>query len=188
MRVFIAVNLPAEAKKELENLTSKLQKFHWPVRWEKQEKIHITLIFLGELQQSKLAKLQSSVEKACLGVKPFEISLKGLGAFPDFVRPRIVWVGLKGDLKSLAALEKGIEKELKNTGTWFDKKPFVPHMTIGRVKRGISRGALLDLGKKIAKLRKIDFRSKILVESVEIMKSDLFPEGSVYTKLAEIKI
>lgn len=188
MRVFIAVNLSVEAKKELQDLTLKLQKFHWPVRWEKPEKIHITLTFLGELQQLKLEKLRSSVEKACLGVKPFEIFFKGLGAFPDFVRPRVVWVGLKGDLKSLAALQKGIEKELKKADILFDKKPFVPHMTIGRVKKGISKGALRDLGKKIAKLRKIDFQSRILVDSVEITKSDLLPEGSVYTRLAMISL
>jgi len=84
-------------------------------------------------------------------------------------------------------LQKGIEKELEKARIWFDKKPFVPHMTIGRVKKGISKGALVDLGKKISKLRKIDFQSRILVESVEIMKSDLLPEGSIYTKLVEIK-
>lgn len=188
MRVFISINLPPAAQEELGGLTEKLQKAHWPVRWEKPAKIHITLVFLGKLQNSKIPKLQSAIERACLGIKSFEISFKGIGAFPDFVKPRVVWVGLKGDLKSLAALQKGIERELKKAGIWFDQKPFVPHMTIGRVKKGISEGALRDLGKKIAKLRKIDFQSKILVDSVEIMKSDLLPEGSVYKKLVEVKL
>ncbi len=188
MRVFISINLPPAAQKELGGLTEKLQKAHWPVRWEKPEKIHITLVFLGEIQQSKLPKLQTAVESGSKEIKPFETSFKGLGAFPDFVKPRVVWVGLKGDLKSLAALQKGIEKELKKAKIWFDKKPFVPHMTIGRVKKGISQGALRDLGKKIAKLRKIDLQSRILVKTVDIMKSELRPTGSVYTRLAKVNL
>ena len=188
MRVFISINLPAAAKKELGDLTARLQQSHWLVRWEKPAKIHITLMFLGKLQNSKIPKLQSAIERACLGIKSFEISFKGIGAFPDFVKPRVVWVGLKGDLKSLAALQKGVERELKKERIWFDQKPFVPHVTIGRVKKGISKGALQDLGKKIKKMRKIDFQSKILVNSVEIMKSDLLPEGSVYNKLVEVKL
>ena len=187
MRVFISVNLSALARKELGELTQKLQKSHWPVRWEKPEKIHVTFTFLGELKNLRTEKLKNILEKACSGIKPFTISFKGLGAFPDFVQPRVVWVGLKGDLKSLAALQKGIEKELKKAGIWFDKKPFTPHVTIGRVKKGISKGYLLDLGKKIKKLRQIDFQSRILVDSVEIMKSDLLPGDSVYTELAKIK-
>jgi len=186
MRIFIAVNLPAEARRELGNLQEDLQEKHWLVKWERPEKIHVTLVFLGKLQTSKTPKFQTIIEKGCAEIGPFEISFKGLGAFPDFVQPRVVWVGLKGDLKSLAALQKGIEKELKKAGIWFDKKPFMPHVTIGRVKKGISKGALQDLGKKIKKMRKIDFQSRILVDSVEIMKSDLLTEGSVYTKLDKI--
>lgn len=187
-RIFIGVNLPAFSQKELGDLTARLQKFHWPVKWEKPEKIHLTLVFLGSVQDSKLAVLRTAVEKGSVEIIPFEIAFKGLGAFPDFIQPRIVWVGLKGDLQTLARLQKGVVRKLKKTGFWFDQKPFVPHMTIGRVKKSISQGALRDLGKKINKMRKIDFQSRILVNSVAIMKSELHPGGSVYTKLADIKL
>ena len=187
-RVFISLNLSAAAQKEIQRLTEKLHKFHWPVRWEKTEKVHLTLAFIGNLPVSKLVHLQSAVEKGSVGMKPFEITFKGLGSFPDFINPRIVWMGLKGDLKSLAALQKSILGELEKAGFRFDEKPFVPHMTIGRVKKGISKGALRDLGKKISKMRKIDFQSRILVESVAVMKSELRRTGSVHTRLAEIKL
>jgi len=187
MRVFIAVDLPYEAKEELAKLQKRLKKQHWPVRWEKPEKIHLTLAFLGEFQERRLPQLKTLVKKACLGVKPFEISFKGLGAFPDFFKPRIVWLGLKGDLKTLAQLQKSIARELKKTGFWFDKKPFVPHMTLGRVKRGVSKGALQDLGKKIGQKRILSFQNTLLVDSIKIMKSNLLPEGSVYQELAKIK-
>lgn len=188
MRVFIAINLPKETRKELENLQKDLGRKHWPVRWEKPEKIHITLAFLGNLSSSRLSQLQAAIEKGSKEARPFEISFKGLGVFPDFVKPRIVWAGLKGDLKSLARLQKSLENELKKAKIWFDKKPFVPHVTIGRVRKGISKGALQDLGKKIKKLRKIDFQSKILVDAVNIMKSDLLPKGSVYKRIAPFRL
>lgn len=187
MRVFISVNLPAEAKKELERLQKELQKKHWPVKWEKPKKIHVTLAFLGNLK-GKILKVKSAIEKGVLEISPFEVSFKGIGAFPGFVKPRIVWVGLKGNLQGLAKLQKNIELELKKEKIWFDKKPFVPHMTIGRVKKGIGKGALQDLGKKIKKRRQIDFQSKIEVKSVDIMKSTLLPKGSVYKKLAEVRL
>jgi 2'-5' RNA ligase len=186
MRTFIAVNLPFQAKKELASLQKDLERKHWPVRWENPEKIHITLAFLGSLPKPHVSKLQTVIKKACSEIKSFEISFKGLGAFPNFVQPRIVWLGLKGDLKSLAFLQKQIGRELEKAGIWFDKKPFVPHVTIGRVKTGISQGALRDLGKKNKQMRQIALHNRILVESVEIMKSDLFSEGSVYTVLDKI--
>lgn len=187
-RFFISVNLPKLAQKELGKLIEKLEKFHWPVRWEKPEKIHLTLAFLGQLDQVKLPIGQKAVALAAQEIKPFAVSFKGLGAFPDFIKPRIVWVGLKGDLKSLAALQKSIRSELKKAGLWFDEKPFIPHLTIGRVKRGMSKGALLDLGKKIGQMRKIDFKNEILVDRVAMMKSELRRTGSVYKLLTEFKL
>lgn len=102
MRVFISVNLSALARKELGELTQKLQKSHWPVRWEEISKIHVTLAFLGKLKNSKTLKLRAIVKKACLGINPFEVSFKGLGSFPNFIEPRVIWMGLKGDLKRQA--------------------------------------------------------------------------------------
>ena len=187
IRVFISINLPVSVQNELQRLIEKLQKFHWPVKREKTDTIHLTLAFLG-WTKTPLSKIKEAVENACSETIPFEINTKGLGAFPDFIKPRIVWLGLKGDLKSLAQIQKNIAKELEKREIFFNKTPFVAHMTIGRVKKGISQGALRDLGKKISQMRKIDFQNRILVDSIDVMKSQLQRTGSVYTKLVGIKL
>ena len=187
MRIFIAINLPPAVQKELARLQEDLARKHWPVRWEKPEKIHLTLAFLGNTKIS-LSRIKKAVLAGCRGIKSFEVSIKGLGAFPDFVRPRVVWVGLKGDLKNLAQLQKKISRELTAAKIDFKQKPFRPHLTIGRVKKGISKGALTDLGKKIRQHRKIDFKNTVRIDSVVIMKSDLRRTGSIHTKLAEINL
>lgn len=181
MRIFISVNLPATAQKELAKLIKKWQKFHWPVRWEKPEKIHLTLAFLGDTK-TPLTKIKETVVQASRDIKSFEVGVKGLGAFPDFVRPRVVWLGLKGDLKNLARLQKQIGR------IHLGQRPFVPHATIGRVKKGISKGALADLGKKIQQHRRIDFKNTMRIDSVAIMQSQLQRSGSIYKKLGLVKL
>ncbi len=195
MRIFISVNLPAPAQKELAKLVKKWEKFHWPVRWEKVEKIHLTLAFLGKAKSPSQRlvglwpkKLKVVIKLAVREIKPFEVGVKGLGAFPDFVRPRIVWLGLKGDLQSLARLQKQISQELSAAGFEFSQRPFRPHLTIGRVKKGISKGALADLGKKVRQHCEINFENKIPVNSVAIIQSQLQRPASIHTKLAEVKL
>lgn len=195
MRIFIALKLPAPVRQELNKLMKKWQKFHWPVRWEKIEKIHITLVFLGNVKMPSQRlvglwpkNLKVVIRRAVKDVQPFEVGVKGLGCFPDFVQPRIVWMGLKGDLKSLARLQKQINQELTAAGFEFRQRPFQPHLTIGRVKKGISHGALADLGKKIRQQREINFKNKIPVNSVAIIQGQLARPTSIHTQLAEIKL
>lgn len=186
MRIFIAINLPAPAQKELARLVKKWEKFYWPVRWEKLEKIHLTLAFLGELKRQNLKLLEKVIRQGIKDVASFEVGVKGLGCFPDFVRPRIVWLGLKGDLQNLARLQKQINRELISAGFEFRQRPFQPHLTIGRVKKGISQGALADLGKKIRQHRQIDFKSTLRINSVAVMKSRLARPTSIYTDLTTV--
>jgi len=182
MRVFIAVDLDHPARKELEKLLKKLAKKHWAVKWEAAEKVHITLAFLGETEG--VGEVEGCVGKAAVSFKPFTLSFKGLGCFPDYLLPRIIWLGLKGDLYNLATLQKTIQAKLIQAGFKPDIKPFVPHITIGRVKHA-RLGQRQEIGRQIKALQKMEFKSAWKVDRVIIYQSQTLPEGSIYRKLSE---
>ena len=183
MRVFISVDLDQPARREIEKLLEILEKKHWKVKWEKPEKLHITLAFLGEIDQSQISRLRQ-VFGGQAKLKSFTISFKGLGCFPDYEWPRIIWLGLKGDLKSLAVLQKTVQEKLIQAGFKPDIKPFVPHITIGRIKQARA-GERHEIARQIRALAKMEFKEGWKVNRVVIYESQTLPEGSVYKKLAE---
>lgn len=184
MRIFIALDLTTEARKEIEKPLKNLGKKHWKVKWEKPEKVHLTLAFFAHLDEEKLSCLKEICKKVSDDTASFKISFKGLGCFPDFDWPRIVWLGLKGDLKSLAALQQKLREGLKESDFKVEKRPFKPHLTLGRIKRAKARERR-EIGRQIKGMRKIDFKSEWPVDKLMIYESKCLAEGSVYRKLAE---
>lgn len=206
MRIFIAIDISDEAKKEVEKLYKVLKKKHWKVKWEPIEKLHFTLAFLGSIkyQTSNIKKIKKAIELVSEDIGPFTLSFKGLGCFPDYIFPRVIWLGLRGDLKSLAALQKNIVRELSDSEL-FDstkyisdraqkrtlkgfEKPFSPHITLGRVKKEVRAKERREIGKQLNRFRILNLEPKISADRVVIYESKLLPTGSVYTKLSEIPL
>jgi len=184
MRVFIAFHLSNEPRKEIEKLLKKLQKKHWKVKWERIEKVHLTLFFLGSIRKEKLDLLKKVCRQATKETEVFTVSFKGLGCFPDFDFPRIIWLGLKGDLKSLANLQKNFKRQLRDLGFKTEKRAFKSHLTLGRIKGARARERR-EIGRQIKGLRIIDFKTPWLVNKIVLYESRCLAEGSVYKKLAE---
>lgn len=161
MRRFIALPLSSEARRGAGRAVKVLQRGRWAMRWVAEVNRHLTLKFLGD---QPLPRLDFS------GIKPFELKFKGLGAFPDRLLPRSVWLGLKGDLKSFYRLAKLVNDE-----------PVFPHITLGRTKPEMGRKQRLELGKIITKNRVLDIPQVWLVDRVAVYQSRLTPAGSVYT-------
>ena len=182
MRVFVAIDLTSEARREIAKFLKNLSKKHWKVKWEKSEKVHITLAFFAHLDEEKLALLKEVCKKVASKTSPFALSFKGLGCFPDFDWPRIIWLGLRGDLKSLVALQQKLRERLKESGFETEKRPFHPHITLGRIKRARGKERR-EIGRQIKALRKIDFKSQWLIDRIVIYESECLPEGSVYKKI-----
>lgn len=201
IRIFIAIDLPKLVKNELGRLLKTIEKKHWKVGWVESEKLHLTLVFLGEIKSQKLKVppegragkskklkvLEEIVKDVVRDMGPFKISFKGLGVFPSFDWPRVIWLGLKGDLKSLAALQKAIEENLVNQGFSIQKRKFAPHLTLGRI-RPVKLRERKEIGRQLAKMRVVDFKSEILVDKVTIFESKLSAKGARYRKLAEIEL
>lgn len=199
MRVFVGIPLSNEARREVEKLYKFLKRRHWKVKWEPVEKVHLTLIFLGnvenggdsigpiksDLQNDNSNNLQSikvAVKGACESLQLIKVNFKSLGCFPDYDWPRIIWLGLKGDLKSLSVLQKLIKENLTKAGFKFADKPFAAHLTLGRIKRARARERR-EIGRQIKKMRETSFKSKWVVDRVVVWESKLLRKGSEYFEL-----
>ena len=121
-RLFISIELSEEVRREITKFVKRLRRSHWPVRWVALENIHITLAFLGwKSQKSQIPNpkfqvktvdlIKECIQKAVEGIGAFEVKIRGIGCFPDFKRPRVVWLGLVGELKSLVLLQKRVSRE-----------------------------------------------------------------------------
>lgn len=185
MRVFVAVDISDETKREIEKILKVLEKKHWPVKWEKPEKLHQTLAFLGSIEEDKLNLVKNACQVALEDIKPFVVSFKGLGCFPSFNWPRVIWLGLKGDLHSLAKIYKQLEENLVKAGFVIKKRPFSPHITLGRIRTERLKERN-EISRQLKNLRILDLSSQSLIDRLVIYESQLLKTGSVYKKLEAI--
>jgi len=180
MRIFLAIPIPENLQKCLVGIQQKLASRLTTIRWEKQDKFHLTLVFLGEVSAERVPALEQVVARGVGGVQPFKISLNNLGYFPERQRPRVLWVGVVGDLKSLSRLQRQLTVALADANFSYDQRKFHPHITLGRFKVSPPRESLPPIG--FTRTREFE------VDRVLVMKSALRPTGSIYATLAEIPL
>ena len=188
IRVFVAVDLSSAALDELGRFIQDLTSKRWPVRWEDASKLHITLFFVGWIEDKGVDVVASAVEGGAGGISPFSIRMGKLGVFPDFVQPRVVWVGIKGDQPALVQLRKEVVRKLVGVGFETEKRAWIPHLTIGRVKKEARFRAKKELGRQLRKLEVDEFKEESLINQVVVYQSMLKPSGSEYRKLSEISL
>lgn len=183
IRAFIAVEMSPGVQGKLKDVTTLLKDRlkGLPVRWVQVKNIHLTLKFLGEVSVSNLQVLQDSLETEASTHHPFEISVGGLGAFPSFHRPRVIWVGVAAP-QELFALQRRIEIEAERLGYARDEQRFSPHLTLGRLARNASTSEVHQIG-EILETTRVESAEKMQVKCVNLYKSDLQPTGAVYTCL-----
>ena len=183
MRTFIAIELPERAKKQIDLAQAPLKKIKAFISWVKPGNIHVTLKFLGEVPEDKISDVFLATEKALEGIKKFRMSLKGMGAFPDFRRPRVVWIAAGSGEKELSNLASRVEEEMEKVGFPKENRKFSAHFTIGRVKSPKNIENLMEL------VKSSDFSTdEIEVTEVVVMKSQLHPAGAIYTPLKKIPL
>jgi 2'-5' RNA ligase len=180
MRTFIAIEIPEQVKTELARLQSDLRRVQADVSWTKPENIHLTLRFLGEVEEKKLEALKRVCAESAAEFAPFVLALKGAGVFPNFRQPRVLWAGLAGETETAARLQRRLEEGLVSLGFAPEDKPFKPHLTVGRVKSGKNARQVAALA-EIAELPALSFE----VGEIVLMKSELHTAGARYTPLAK---
>jgi 2'-5' RNA ligase len=183
LRTFVAIDLDPKLKKVLQDLIMKLKKTGADVRWVGFPGMHLTLKFLGEVEEESLPVIGRVLKEAVGGHSQLPLVLQGTGSFPGGRNPRVLWVGVREE-PGLMALEREIEKGLESEGYPSETRPFRPHLTLGRVK-GPARiqAALLELERD----RETLF-GEMAVRKVTLFESLLGPGGAEYRTLSEFEL
>lgn len=174
IRTFIAIEIPLELKKLLKRLQSRLQKgARGRVSWVRPEAMHLTLNFLGNIDEAALPALSESLGKAASSLSPFTLRSADLGAFPSMRAPRTLWLGLE-DSRELMALKEAIDEALFKVGLEKDKKTFRAHLTLCRIRSRPDARALAPLAEALKVEKKVAF----VVNAFVLYKSILAPAGA----------
>jgi len=186
IRSFVAIELPEEAKKGLASLRRELERDeHRFVKWVDTGGIHLTLKFLGNIPPKRVTEITEAMKKAAQGLSPFLLEISGLGAFPGLKQARVVWVGVGGELDKLSTLQQNIDSAFAALGFTREQRPFVPHLTVARVREGASASERGKFGELVGSTTFED-RYAVEVEAIKLMRSQLTPAGAIYTCLSVV--
>jgi 2'-5' RNA ligase len=188
IRCFVAIELPEGLKLELAKLQSQLKMAsRASVKWVDTKGIHLTLKFLGNVEASRIPTIVEAVAQARQGIAPFHLEVAGTGVFPGQKQPRVVWVGLRGDVQTLLRLQERLEAALVPLGFASESRSFTPHITLGRVRPEGQAAEKQNLAQAIISTT-FEATTPLEVKAVNLIKSQLTPSGAIYTRLAEIKL
>lgn len=183
LRAFIAIDLPKSLGVQLEQVSNNLQEQlqGQPVRWVPIPNVHLTLKFLGDVSENNLTMINEIIRAGAACHKRFEISVGGFGVFPNYSRPRVIWVGVEAP-EELMGLQRRIDAETARLGYAPDQREFNPHLTLGRIARNATPNQVRSAG-EILRKQKLGFLGAAIINSVNLFRSDLGPDGAVYSKI-----
>ncbi|HLJ97788.1 MAG TPA: RNA 2',3'-cyclic phosphodiesterase [Gemmataceae bacterium] len=185
LRTFIGVDLGKTIRDRAAALQEKLAQTGTAVKWVEPENIHITLLFLGEVDDREVPSICRVVAEETQRHGPFRLSVEGLGCFPNPRRPRIVWIGVGAGTQELCALHDDLEPPLLALGCYRrEERKYTPHITIGRVKGERSTDSLSPALAQQAGWQ----GGEIMVSEILVLSSELTPQGPIYTVLSRAKL
>ena len=188
IRAFLAVPPDAPVKSALADIVSQVRaQGAAGVALVQPDAIHLTLKFLGDISMAQVDAVERAVKVAVRGIPELSLTLGRAGVFPSSRSPRVLWVGLEGDLVGLADLQRSVEQAAEAVGFARERRRFSPHLTIGRVRSGarpeeIRRAIEGLLAAKVPAPVRLDVRS------VDLVRSILLPSGAIYERLAQFPL
>lgn len=177
MRLFLAINLPADVRRDIVAATAPLRECVPEVAWIDEARLHLTLKFLGEQTQPVADAARDAAVNVAAGHRQLTLHLGGLGAFPNFRRSRVVWMGVEQEPR-LELLHHDVEVACQAIGFEVGGRPFRPHLTLARVKHPLPVERARELARTA---RRVDYHGEVLVESLDLMESRPGSGGSIYT-------
>lgn len=175
LRTFLSIEPDQSTKSIIKQFIYNLKtnKNFYNVRWVKPENLHITLAFLGKTPKSKIPILEREIGKVTALYSPIKINLSNLDAFPNWKKPKILWIGIENNL-DLLRIKEDIDNKLQRLGFNFDKRPFLPHITIGRQKHQIPNKTIEE---------GFNLKTSFVAEKISLVRSDLTKFGPIYTTI-----
>jgi len=181
IRVFIAVDFnDVEIVNNILTLQKRIIDIEADVKFVEKENLHITLKFLGEVIPNTIASIQKVLSD--IKFKPFNVFVRGVGAFPNYRNIRVVWIGVEEGFEELKSIQNEIDEKLVALG-FKKEKDFIPHLTIGRIKSGRNKDKLIGI---LNEFRDFNF-GKQLIDTIHLKKSILTSRGPIYSNLYSIK-
>lgn len=183
MRLFIALPLPLKVHETLTLARNALLAHNLPLRVTRADSWHLTLIFLGETAETRVAPVCAAIDRVAAAREPLTLELAGLGAFPHLSQPQVVWAGIGGDVGGLSELRDALAIELKSEGFRRSTQLFKPHVTMARA-RGRTRERWSASDREVLKTL---VRSTAVeptswsADGMTLYQSELHPEGARYT-------
>jgi RNA 2',3'-cyclic 3'-phosphodiesterase len=181
VRAFLAIELSHELKNEIEQLVGRARNLCQGFRFIVHDSWHLTLHFFGSVEVNLIERVKPALNEALTDVSPFSISLEEVGVFPGNKRPSVLWVGVGQGRAELIALKRAVDSVLGKLKYQVETRPFHPHVTVARVKRG---------GPAPTVSADLTFRSEKddLIKEIILFRSDLLPRGAKYTALFRVPL
>ncbi len=176
MRLFIAALIPEEIRKQLLNYINSLKSDIDGVKWEKSDKLHITLNFLGDIQESNLDNITNLLSRLVERFSPFKFEISEFGGFPNLNNPKVLYLGLSGN-REFSKFQKKLDQGLSELGFEKEYHRLIPHITLGRIKKKINMKSSLVIT-----------QSSFEIVEIGLIRSKLRPKGSVYTPVKIYKL
>jgi len=188
IRSFIAIELPPEVREALGSLEKRLKAGrHSFVKWVDPDSIHLTLKFLGNVDSTAVPDIVEAMNRVPKPMSSLLFQIEGLGVFPNWNRPQVVWVGIGGDIAKLGSLQRDLENTLAPLGFPRESRSFRPHLTLGRLRDRASLTDRQEFGTWAQSVR-CETRPSFEVGSLSLMKSQITPSGPVYSRLASVEL
>jgi len=181
LRAFLAVEPPSAVRGEIAGIQERLKKtVRGVIRWVRPAGIHLTLKFFGNIPPPAVDLISGAVAARTVGVAPFDLTVRTVGVFPDLNRPRVVWLGMAGEVERLLVLQKSLDREFGALGFPREERPFRAHLTLGRIK---SPKGLVGLARAV-ETGETATAGSFRAEELILFRSELTPQGALYTRLA----
>lgn len=183
IRAFLAVPFEPEIQERISELSCPIREQTSVFRWVKDENLHLTLRFFESVEESKISAMREALGRKLREFPCFKIVISGFGAFPDFYRPRVLWIGIKQGSEESIRLKSSVDDALVSLGFPKEAQSFVPHITVGRLKMSKRADPGLEpVASSIMSSVESEARGLVL------FKSELAPSGPVYSELFRIDL
>jgi 2'-5' RNA ligase len=184
-RTFVAIEIGEAGLDQLDRIVQKLRSSVDGFRWTRTDHLHVTVKFLGDVDNRDLPEICLILKEACQDLQPFGLRLRGLGTFPKGRPPRVIWAGIEQEEgQSLQTLHDVLNSRLTRLGVAREGRAFSPHVTIGRAKRGTRGGSLASQLESIGEGLNVDFS----VEQVQLLASQKENGGVRYDPICTVEL